>query len=286
MKMLLSFALLFAAWQLARPANAAEPTEVLSYNIRFMNTSDGQDVWPNRKEKVIETIATGDIVGLQEVVAQQLSDIQAGTPDFQWYGRGRDDGEQKGEMTPIGWRSAEFSCEDQGTFWLSENPSAVGEKSWDAALPRIASWVKLRRQADGAQVLVVNTHFDHVGREARRQAARQLRKWISEQRGELPAILLGDLNAKLEDAPLAELLEADKQATAAPLVDALSVTTSEPTGPNSTWNGFKEIVPGQRIDHILLAGEITVTAYQTLDPRTESGRFASDHMPIQVTVIW
>lgn len=286
MKMLLSLALLFATWQLARPTNAAEPTELLSYNIRFMNTSDGQDVWLNRKEKVIETIATGDIVGLQEVVAQQLSDIQAGTPDFQWYGRGRDDGERKGEMTPIGWRSAQFTCEDQGTFWLSENPSAVGQKSWDAALPRIASWVKLRRPADGAQVLVVNTHFDHVGREARRQAARQLRMWISEQRGELPAILLGDLNAKLEDAPLAELLEADKQATAAPLVDAMSVTTSEPTGPNSTWNGFKEIVPGQRIDHVLLVGKMTVTAYQTRDPRTDSGRFASDHMPIQVTISW
>lgn len=286
MKMLIPLCLLLATWQNVTPANSAEPAAVLSYNIRFMNNSDGEDVWPNRKEKVIETIASGDIVGLQEVVAQQLSDITAGTPDFEWYGRGRDDGEQKGEMTPIGWRSAQFTCEDQGTFWLSKNPSAVGEKSWDAALPRIASWVKLRRQADGAQILVVNTHFDHVGREARRQAARQLRSWISEQRGELPAILLGDLNAKREDAPLAELLEPDKQTTAPALVDAMSVTTSEPTGPNSTWNGFKEIVLGQRIDHILLAGKITVSEYQTLNPKTTAGRFASDHMPIQVAIDW
>ncbi len=286
MKTLLSLALFLATSQLVRPVHSAEPTAVLSYNIRFMNNSDGEDVWPNRKEKVIETVASGDIVGLQEVVAQQLSDIKAGTPNFEWYGRGRDDGEQKGEMTPIGWQSAKFTCEDQGTFWLSENPTAVGEKSWDAALPRIASWVKLRRQADGAQLLIVNTHFDHVGREARRQAARLLRSWIGEQRGELPAILLGDLNAKLGDAPLAELLELDKQATAPALVDTLSVTASEPTGPNSTWNGFKEIVPGQRIDHILLAGDMTVTQYQTLNPKTEAGRFASDHMPIQVILDW
>lgn len=286
MKTLLPLCLLLATWQNFTPANSAEPSAVLSYNIRFMNNSDGEDVWPNRKEKVIETIASGDIVGLQEVVAEQLNDIKAGTPDFEWYGRGRDDGEQKGEMTPIGWRSAKFTCEAQGTFWLSDNPSAVGEKSWDAALPRIASWVKLHRQADGAQILVVNTHFDHVGREARRQAARQLRSWISEQRGELPAILLGDLNAKLEDAPLAELLEPDKQATAPALVDAMSVTTSKPTGPNSTWNGFREIVPGQRIDHVLLAGNIAVSKYQTLNPKTTAGRFASDHMPIQVTIDW
>jgi len=31
-----------------------------------------------------------------------------------------------------------------GTFWLSETPEKVGSKGWDAALPRIMTWVKLK----------------------------------------------------------------------------------------------------------------------------------------------
>ncbi len=281
----LSLSLLFAVvYSASLPA--AEPVELLSYNIRYLNKSDGEDVWGKRSSKVIETIAASDIAGLQEVVSEQLSDIQTATTDFQWYGKGRDDGDQKGEMTPIGWRTALFTCEEQGTFWLSEHPDIVGVKGWDAALPRVASWVKLQRKTDGAMILVVNTHFDHVGREARRNSARLLRSWIATHRGELPAVLLGDLNAELQDAPLVELLDVAKQEGVEPLVDTRTTTATEPVGPNSTWNGFREIADGRRIDHVLFAGKIEVTKYETLNPKTEAGRFASDHLPIMVTMNW
>ncbi len=150
---------------------AAEPCRVLSYNIRFMNSSDGEDIWANRASAVVEVIRGADLCGLQEVVAQQFAEILLATPEMEWYGVGRDDGQQKGEMTPIGWKSKEFDLLDKGTFWLSESPERVGEKSWDAALPRIASWVRLSRKRDRTQLLLVNTHFDHVGQQARLKSA-------------------------------------------------------------------------------------------------------------------
>ena len=35
-----------------------------------------------------------------------------------------------------------------GHFWLSETPEVVGSKGWDAALPRVATWVKLTDKTD------------------------------------------------------------------------------------------------------------------------------------------
>ncbi|MEZ6135307.1 MAG: endonuclease/exonuclease/phosphatase family protein [Pirellulaceae bacterium] len=288
---LLSLFSLLLIWLL--PPNcslATEPnTRILTYNIRYLNTNDGEDVWSNRSQAVIETISDAELVGLQEVVAQQLDDIRAGTSHMEWYGVGRDDGKQKGEMTPIGWDKQRFAAERTGTFWLSRNPGEVGKKSWDAALPRIASWAVLRRRSDQARLLLVNTHFDHIGQEARQQSARLIRKWIFEHRQidgtQLPAILLGDLNASLGQPPLDELLVASKQ-DSLPLKDAMSITATPAVGPTGTWNGFKAIAENSRIDHVLVLGDVRVERYQTLDPRTEQGRFASDHLPIAVEVAY
>jgi endonuclease/exonuclease/phosphatase family metal-dependent hydrolase len=67
------------------------------------------------------------------------------------------------------------------------------------------------------------------------------------------------------------------------LRDARGLSPEADPGPDSTWNGFREIVPGQRIDHILVLGDgLSIENYQTLDPRTSEGRFASDHLPLMI----
>ncbi|MBX3422373.1 MAG: endonuclease/exonuclease/phosphatase family protein [Pirellulaceae bacterium] len=277
-------ATLFAAW-IVGGVVAGEPIQVMTYNIRYQNRSDGEDIWENRSDIVIETIGKSDVVGLQEVLAGQFDQIQQQLPGWQWYGVGRDDGLRAGEMAAVGWNTKKLIALEQGTFWLSDSPYRVGKAAWDAALPRVASWVRLTSRRKSAQgepttVLVVNAHFDHRGVQARKQSAALLRKWISQNRGPSSAILIGDLNATVGSPPLDELLLAE----AAPfpvLVDAKAHTANPATGPNSTWNGFKQIADGQRIDHILYQGEgIRVVNYTTLDPRTPAGRFASDHLPV------
>lgn len=278
---------------------------VLTYNIRYANPGDKQDRWENRKETVVQTILDADVAGLQEVLSRQQVFIQNHTPGWEWLAVGRDDGQKRGEMCSIGWKADRFIAIEQGTFWLSTSPYRIGKSGWDAALPRIASWVRLiprwlgpdgksdhtaanaSDELNGDQeitssLLLVNTHFDHRGAEARRQSSALLRRWVAERQGDSQVLLIGDLNARLESPPLRELLEIDLSEYPA-LRDTREHSRAPDSGPDSTWNGFREIVPGQRIDHVLFLGDrLVVEKYLTLDPRTPDGRFASDHLPIIV----
>lgn len=261
-----------------------EEVRVMTYNIRYLNKSDGEDVWGKRRDAVHKTIALADVVGLQEVVKEQFEDVQAATEGFEWYGVGRDDGQEQGEMVPIGWRTKHFESSAKGTFWLSDDPDQVGSLGWDAALPRVASWVRLKSKATGKQLLVVNAHFDHRGAEARERSAGLLHKWLSEQTDIEAKVLLGDFNATRNSRPLAALL--NTPASSLQLLDSHdaaaknSAAAHNVLGPDSTWNGFKAIVPDRRIDFILVSEPVRVAQVETLDPRTDAGRFASDHLPV------
>ncbi len=105
---------------------------------------DGEDVWANRADTVARTIQQADIIGLQEVVLNQLQDLQQNAPGYTWFGVGRDDGKEKGEFCPIAFDTDRFKLVRSGTFWLSPEPDQVGKAGWDAALPRIATWVVLQ----------------------------------------------------------------------------------------------------------------------------------------------
>lgn len=279
--------LLAASTGLSRNTAAQSDEEglrVMSYNIRYLNNRDGDDVWPNRRDAVFETIRQADVVGLQEVVLEQFEQIRAATPEMQWYGVGRDDGQQAGEMTAIGWRTDRCKVTNKGTFWLSDTPNEVGSRGWDAALPRVASWIEFTDSRQGMELLLVNTHFDHVGLAARLQSAKLLRTWIAKNRGDRPAILTGDLNAT-EDQPPLQMLLKSSDVDAQPLTDARAVTQTPDEGPTGTWNGFKQISEGRRIDYIAIVGDLQVTKYRTLDPRTAEDRFASDHLPLMATFV-
>ena len=89
--------------------------------------------------------------------------------------------------------------------------------------------------------------------------------------GETPLVLLGDFNCQPESAPY--------QAITVKFQDAMSVTKEPPTGATGTWNGFREIAKGRRIDHIFVRG-VVVAGDSIEDPRTTEGRFASDHLPV------
>ncbi|MEM7476026.1 MAG: endonuclease/exonuclease/phosphatase family protein [Planctomycetota bacterium] len=258
-------------------AGKGDSLAVMSYNIRYLNNRDGEDVWGNRKEKVYETIHQADLVGLQEVVWKQLDGIRENCPDFEWYAVARDDGKQKGESTPIGWRKNAFELLEKGTFWLSPTPDNVGSKGWDAALPRIASWVRLKHKSTGNSWMILNTHFDHRGKEARKQSAQLIVDWSKKQGTKTPLVVMGDFNASQTSPPYRIL--ASEGLDQPVLQDARGLATKEDSGPAATWNGFRQI-GDSRIDHIFCAGKVSVLEFQTLNPKTDKGRFASDHMPV------
>ncbi|MGB7326307.1 MAG: endonuclease/exonuclease/phosphatase family protein [Rubripirellula sp.] len=265
----------------AEPADSEQGGfKVMTYNVRYLNKGDGLDVWGNRSETVIATITKADIVGLQESVLKQLNEVKAGTPEFHWFGVGRDDGKEGGEFAAVGFRRDRFKAVDQGTLWLSETPEIVGSKGWDAALPRTLTWVLLEDVSNSKQWYILNTHFDHRGSLARENSAKGIAQLVDRKAGKIPVVVMGDLNANVDSVPLKNLCSG----SVVPLRDARDQSSAPATGPTGTFNGFKAIEDGRRIDHILVSDKVNVHSHQTLNPLTSQGRFASDHLPVMVEV--
>src|SRR3546814_10616074 len=109
----------------------------MTYNIRLDCASDGDNAWPHRRSALIALVAyqAPDLVGMQEVLQHQKQAVEADLPAYQFVGVARDDGKDKGEFSPLGFRRDRFALVGSGTFWLSPTPD-VPSKGWDAALPR------------------------------------------------------------------------------------------------------------------------------------------------------
>lgn len=260
---------------------AQNDIRVMSFNIRFANPQDGVDFWPNRKEMAASMIRfnEADIVGLQEAMRSQLDDLEALLPGYAWYGLCRTDGsvnpEPDNEFSAVLYRRDRFELLDSATFWLSENPDKVGSKGWDAALPRICSWIKLRDKRSGKEFYHFNIHFDHRGEQARAESAKLLVKRIGEIAGASPAILTGDFNCVPTDEPYRILT-----AKGSGLADALFLSEIPHHGPLSTWSGFQfPGMPGRRIDYIFVNNKVEVRKHAILSD-CWSGRFPSDHLPV------
>lgn len=264
------------------PVRDARPVRVMSYNVRYGTAPDGAHAWPRRREAVVGVIRDDDpdLLGLQEVLAFQLEELSAALPGYEAVAAGRDDGQQAGEMTPVLFRTARFERLASGHFWLSEAPDSPGSVGWDAALPRIATWARLRDRTASAErdVLVLNTHFDHRGSEARRHAARLVRERLHELGRGCRTVLCGDFNAAEGSAPHRELFSrTDHPLT---LVDTLRAVVPRPGAAEATFNGFDPAATaGARIDWIGCSADWDVRL-AGIDRTTRDGRPPSDHWPV------
>ena len=103
---------------------------------------------------------------------------------------------------------------------------------------------------------------------------------VSEQPATMPVIVMGDFNC-LQKSPPYVALVGDQF-----LQDARLLSRRKVVGPESTWNGFRAVVSDRIIDHIFVRGPVSIEQLSTLDPKTSAGRYASDHLPVQVEVSW
>lgn len=169
-----------------------------TFNIRYDNGDDAKEGrgWKQRRDSLASFIRTQqiDIAGMQEVLHNQRQDLEKLLPEYAYVGVGRDDGNTKGEYAPIFYRKERFTVLDSGTFWLSQYPDSVGFIGWDGACCRIATWAKMRDKQTKQMFMAINTHFDHVGAEARRKGALLIIDRIKQIAGNSPVVLTGDFN--------------------------------------------------------------------------------------------
>jgi endonuclease/exonuclease/phosphatase family metal-dependent hydrolase len=263
------------------PANAGQSrrcapldVRVMSYNIRLDIASDGANRWLNRRNELIGQIEIlrPDIFGLQEVVPSQRRDIAAALTEYELVGVARDDGRDSGEYSPLGISRSAFQVQDSGTFWLSPTPDRPS-LGWDAGYNRFVTWARLRHRSTGTRLLVLNTHWDHRGRVARRESAALIGRWIDQHRkSNERLLLLGDFNAPLPETSMTLL-------TNRGLYDSRLASEKPPLGSETTFNNFQPLPPrSQAIDHILAGKEWSVRRHATIAQHVD-GRVISDHFP-------
>jgi endonuclease/exonuclease/phosphatase family metal-dependent hydrolase len=261
-----------------RAEDAPKPLRVMTFNIRYDNAGDGENAWPKRREWVGEIVReqAPDVLGTQEVLKRQLDDLRERTADYEWYGVGRDDGEEKGEYVPVAWKKERFEQLEKGLFWLSMTPDVPGSKSWDAAITRMVTWVKLKDKPSGKTFVFANTHFDHRGQRSRVEASKLIIERLEKVAGETPLVLTGDFNVTPQNEAYKTMAEAWS--------DTRTTSAEKPSGPDSTWSGFSSITPGQQIDFIFARG--LKSQRHSILPIQKDGRFPSDHLPVVAEVAW
>jgi endonuclease/exonuclease/phosphatase family metal-dependent hydrolase len=251
---------------------------VITYNIRFNNPDDGVNAWPNRSQQVSALLDfhQADIFGLQEALIGQIEDIQAALPKMKWVGVGRDDGEKAGEFSPLFYNSEKFKALKKGWFWLSQTPEKPG-LGWDAACNRICTWLVLKSKKSDQKFMVLNTHFDHKGTQARTESAKLILRKIKELNTEnLPVILTGDFNLTPEQEPIAII--------SSELKDSKSISKKPPYGSSGTFNNFDfNSLLKDRIDYIFVSDQIEVKQFGVLSDSKDQ-RYPSDHLPVFVNL--
>ena len=261
---------------------------VMSFNIRLPLESDGLNYWNLRRPIVVSTFRyhDPDIIGVQEAFRRQLDEMTADMPEYTWFGVCRTDGSvlpiPDSEFSAILYRKDRFERIDGNTFWLSETPEVIGTKGWDAALPRIVTWAKLKDLQTGKIFFYFNTHFDHRGEQAREESAKLLLRKMAEIAGDNQVILSGDFNSTDTTKPY-QLLT-DKQSTYS-MTDAMYASKSPHHGPMGSFSSTFSLpgVGDYRIDFIFIRNKITVLKHAILSDSWD-GRLPSDHLPVLAEV--
>ena len=251
---------------------------IISYNIRYDNRWDKENLWSLRKNRLSQLLMDYDpsIFGIQEGLLNQVEWIDSTLRNYNYIGVGRDDGKGKGEFCAIYFDTTRYEVMESSTFWLSDTPNKVSV-GWDAALERICTYGLFKKKMSGKMVWVFNAHFDHVGEIARKKSSELILKTIKEVNTQsLPVVLMGDFNSNPDSDPI-KIFKNN-------LEDALEISSTRLKGPNGTFNGFDKRHPlNNRIDYIFVKG-MKVISYRHIDDRLSNNRHISDHLPVMISV--
>ncbi|KAJ4322823.1 hypothetical protein N0V94_002204 [Neodidymelliopsis sp. IMI 364377] len=283
---------------LSTPSTLAKPQDFrsVSFNIRYAaSASTYERPWSTRGPLVISqlqnatTFATSvgsiPVIGLQEVLHQQLLDIKKGLgPDFAHLGTGRDDGKQAGEYVPLLYQPSVLKLVSSTQKWLSPTPDVPS--FWPGAGSRRYVIVGVFDiTSTGRRIIVANTHLDNASQTARVEGIKVALKTIKDVRKlfgtDLPVLLTGDFNSVPGTGDAYGTTVSDGL-----LSDLCTVAKPEQIfGPEGTFSGFepgKE--PNNRIDFIWLGPNATanwqVKRCEVLG-NVVGGVYISDHRAVQ-----
>lgn len=257
----------------------------MTYNLRLDTEADGVNQWKNRTGRVVSLITTynPDLLGVQEALHNQMIDLKGVLSAYEFVGVGRDDGKEKGEYSAIFYKKDKYKVLKQNTFWLSETPEVPGSKSWDAAITRVVTFAVFKEISTSKLFIYANTHFDHIGKEARKNSASIIKVYLKGFMSgftfdafekEIPFIISGDFNSEPTDEPYLTMINGQELL----LVDARPA--NDLTG---TFCGFEvDKIQCRTIDYIFHSSQWKPGNYKVIQDHNGI-YYPSDHLPVMAT---
>jgi len=249
----------------------------MTFNVRLDIPSDSVNNWNYRKGDACRMIAyySPDLLGMQEVLHNQMEDLKRGLPQYTALGVGRDDGKEAGEYCPIFFRTDRFTLVEYGNFSLSEQPETIGIKGWDASYNRVTTWAILQEKNNGQKFVYFNTHLDNDGKTARKEGVQLILDKIKEIAPDMPAIITGDFNCTPGEEPL-QTLEKGGMENAAK-------TAAVTYGPSWSFHDFGRLPVEERVllDYVFVTKGAKIDRYRVIQDKPENS-YLSEHCPILV----
>ena len=208
-----------------------------------------------------------DTFGVQEASYDWILQLDRKFGDeYARVGEGRGGGNSE-EFSAIYYKKDLFELLDSDTKWLSDTPDKVS-KYEDSQCKRIFTYAHLRRISDGREIMVVNTHLDHVGTEARLKQAQVLMNFMKDYT-DMPLIITGDFNTKANTAEYNTIIEGG-------VVNSSDIAKETKRGPTFTNYGKSNSI----IDFIFVTENyIDVSSYAVCGEMID-GDYPSDHHPV------
>lgn len=281
MKKLFLFALtlaLVAPMSFSKAKGEPKELKVMSYNIRLGVANDGTNSWQFRAPATPAMLEAQkpDVFGVQEAHDFQIAFMEEFCRNYKSVGVGRENGKKEGEHMSIFWNKKTVSLLKWGTFWLSETPEEPS-MGWDAACKRTATWALMKDKKTGRKFYFVNTHLDHVGKQAQKNGLKLIVDRIATINPQgYPMVLTGDFNIRPDNPALADL---DKIMQSARKI-ALK------TDNRNTFNGWSVKKTAEVIDYIYVSGFSACKEYRTVTEKYLERPFVSDHYPIFARLVF
>jgi endonuclease/exonuclease/phosphatase family metal-dependent hydrolase len=260
---------------------------IMSFNIRRGTKKDGKNHWIFRRSRVQEILNRyrPDVLGLQEALDFQISEIRTMLPGYEMVGVGNLGG-SKGLHNAIFYDAERFILLEEGTFWFSETPNTPGSRGWGNIIPRTCTWARFIEKDSRQAFYFYNIHLDHISLRSRKKSVVLLTRFIHERPSPDPFVLTGDFNARERSSPIQylkgkSLLKMKNQGSILnpePLMDTFRVRY--PYRRNvATFHGFRNIFFRLRLDYIFVPSSVGVQDTTIIQLRLKK-RYPSDHYPL------
>ena len=277
---------------------------VMTFNLLTSTKKRRSHPWRLRKRNIAKIFANlkPDVVGTQEANYQQLRELAALMPDYDFVGEGNL-GRAKAD-SESNWYCAIFYRKDRirpvdgpeecDTEWLSPTPDVPASQYSLGTRPRLVTWNTFEMIGSGRQFVFGTTHLEAVNAGHRMKSALQLREYISrkvEQMGpETPVFLTGDFNA-VSTSPEIRAMGADFGNGLAPMFDAWAEGAADGDAASAgTFRGLglrdrvgHRLLGPRRIDYVFFRPRLeiqSITRVDYADLEHRESALPSDHYPV------